>query len=467
MSLSPGIPTVVIAGVSSGAGKTTLMLGLLEALRRRGLTVQPFKVGPDFIDPAFHGLASHRPAVNLDGWMCGRDAVLDAVGRYAADADLALVEGMMGCFDGRDGGSDEGSTAQIAKWLGAPVVLVVDAGALVRSAGAIVLGFERFDPELRVEGVVFNRVGGARHLEWLRQAVTGVCRARVLGGLPHEPAVALPERHLGLVTAAEGGYTLALAETLAASVERELDLDALLRLATSAVERSHRPPGSAVASRPVRVGVARDRAFQFYYAENLDLLRRAGAELVFWSPMDDATLPEVDGLFLGGGYPEIHAERLSANAAMRQAVRKFAEAGRPVYAECGGLMYLAESLEDARGATWPMAGLLPARTRWVRGRLRLGYREIVTSAASLLGPAGTRARGHEFHASELEPPPASVERVYWINDGWINDGWINDGRIDNGRAEGYMVGRALMSYVHLHWASCPGIATRFVEACRA
>ena len=462
MSLSPGIPTVVIAGVSSGAGKTTLMLGLLEALRRRGLTVQPFKVGPDFIDPAFHGLASHRPAVNLDGWMCGRDAVLDAVGRYAADADLALVEGMMGCFDGRDGGSDEGSTAQIAKWLGAPVVLVVDAGALVRSAGAIVLGFERFDPELRVEGVVFNRVGGARHLEWLRQAVTGVCRARVLGGLPHEPAVALPERHLGLVTAAEGGYTLALAETLAASVERELDLDALLRLATSAVERSHRPPGSAAASRPVRVGVARDRAFQFYYAENLDLLRRAGAELVFWSPMDDATLPEVDGLFFGGGYPEIHAERLSANAAMRQAVRKFAEAGRPVYAECGGLMYLAESLEDARGATWPMAGLLPARTRWVRGRLHLGYREIVTSAASLLGPAGTRARGHEFHASELEPPPASVERVYWIN-----DGWINDGRIDDGRAEGYMVGRALMSYVHLHWASCPGIATRFVEACRA
>jgi len=212
----------------------------------------------------------------------------------------------------------------------------------------------------------------------------------------------------------------------------------------------------------VRVGVARDRAFQFYYAENLDLLRRAGAELVFWSPMDDATLPEVDGLFLGGGYPEIHAERLSANAAMRQAVRKFAEAGRPVYAECGGLMYLAESLEDARGATWPMAGLLPARTRWVRGRLHLGYREIVTSAASLLGPAGTRARGHEFHASELEPPPASVERVYWIN-----DGWINDGRIDDGRAEGYMVGRALMSYVHLHWASCPGIATRFVEACRA
>src|SRR6266849_2991984 len=297
------------AGVSSGVGKTTLMLGLLEALRRRGLTVQAFKVGPDFIDPAFHGLASHRPAVNLDGWMSGRDAVLDAVGRYAAGADVALVEGMMGCFDGRDGGSEEGSTAQIAKWLGAPVVLVVDAGALVRSAGAIVLGFERFDPELRVEGVVFNRVGGARHREWLRQAVMGACRSRVLGALPHAPEVALPERHLGLVTAAEGVYTPALGEAVATLVERELDLDALVNLATSAVERREVAAGPRFTGRPVRVGVALDRAFQFYYAENLDLLRRAGADLVFWSPMDDATLPEVDGLYLGGGYPEIYGER--------------------------------------------------------------------------------------------------------------------------------------------------------------
>src|SRR5262249_7704458 len=191
VSLPPHVPAVVIAGASSGVGKTTLMLGLLEALRRRGLTVQPFKVGPDFIDPAFHALATGRAPVNLDGWMCGREAVVEAVGRYAADADLALVEGMMGCFDGRDGATEEGSTAQIAKWLGAPVVLVVDAGALVRSAGAIVLGFERFDPELRVAGVVFNRVGGPRHVEWLRQAVASPCRARVLGALSHGPSVAL------------------------------------------------------------------------------------------------------------------------------------------------------------------------------------------------------------------------------------------------------------------------------------
>lgn len=456
MSASGPVPVIVIAGVSSGVGKTTLMLGLLEALRRRGLTVQAFKVGPDFIDPAFHALATGRPSYALDGWMCGREAVLATVARHTADADLALVEGMMGCFDGRDGDSDEGSTAQIAKWLGAPVVLVVDAAALVRSAAAVVLGFERFDPDLRVNAVVFNRAGGPRHADWLRRAVEGGCRTRVLGALPSAADVALPERHLGLVTAAEGGYAPALRRALAELVERHLDLDALLALATSAVERGAGAPAAAGRSRRVTIGVASDRAFQFYYAENLDLLRRAGADLVFWSPMDDAALPTVDGLYLGGGYPEIHAERLSTNAVMRHAVRKFAEGGRPVYAECGGLMYLAESLEDGGGVTWPMAGVLPARSRWVKGRLCLGYREVLTSAPSLLGPAGTRLRGHEFHASALEPPPASVERVYAVSDA------VGGGT----RAEGYVVGRALMSYVHLHWASCPDAPVRFVEACR-
>ncbi len=456
MSSSGGIPAIVIAGVSSGVGKTTVTLGLLEALSRRGLRVQAFKVGPDFIDPAFHALATGRPAYSLDGWMCGREAVLETVARHAADTELALVEGMMGCFDGREGGSDEGSTAQIAKWLGAPVILVVDAGALVRSAGAVVLGFERFDPELRLEGVVFNRVGGPRHVEWLRQAVEGACRSRVLGALPHAADVALPERHLGLVTAAEGGYAPGLRQALAALVERHLDLDALVALASSAVERPKAARGVAAQSRRVRIGVARDRAFQFYYAENLELLSRAGADLIFWSPMDDTALPEVDGLYLGGGYPEIHAKRLSANAVMRETVRKFAEGGRPVYAECGGLMYLAESLEDGSGVTWPMVGLLPARSRWVAGSLSLGYREVVTTASTLLGPAGTRLRGHEFHASALEPPPAFVQRVYQVDDG--------SGAPPRG--EGYVVGRTLLSYVHLHWASCPEAPARFVEACR-
>jgi len=448
------IPVVVIAGAASGVGKTTVTLGLLEALRRRGLRVQAFKVGPDFIDPGFHALAAGRPAYTLDGWMCGRERVMETVACRAADADVAVVEGMMGCFDGRDGESDEGSTAQVAKWLGAPVVLTVDAGALARSAGAIVLGFERFDPDLVLGGVVFNRVGGALHRRWLGQAVAGACRARSLGAIPHAPAAALPERHLGLVTAAEGGYTEALRERLAALVEDHVDVDAIIAMAQSTVRR--RPAAPAAPACRALIAVARDEAFQFYYAENLDLLRGAGAEIVCWSPLDDPELPDAGGLYLGGGYPEVHAARLAANAGMRRAVRKFAESGRPVYAECGGLMYLCDSLEDAGGTSWPMVGVLPARARWAGGPPRLGYREVETQAASLLGPAGIRVRGHEFHCSSLEPAPASVACVYRMEDGL-------DGPV---RSEGYAVGGALMSYVHLHWGSNPAVAERFVEACR-
>jgi len=448
------IPAVVIAGVSSGVGKTTLTLGLLEALSRRGLLVQAFKVGPDFIDPGFHALATGRPAYTLDGWMCGRERVVATVARQAADADLAVVEGMMGCFDGRDGESDEGSTAQVAKWLGAPVVLTVDAGALARSAAAVVLGFERFDPDLTLAGVVFNRAGGGLHRRWLAQAVKGACGTPVIGAMPHVADAALPERHLGLITAGEGGYTAELRERLAALVEEHVDVDWLIAAARSTVHR--RPPPPPAFARRARIAVARDDAFQFYYAENLDLLRGAGAEIVFLSPLDDRGLPEADGLYLGGGYPELHAGRLAANAGMRRAVREFAESGRPVYAECGGLMYLCDSLEDAAGTAWPMAGVLSARSRWSGGTLSLGYREVETQTPSLLGPAGTRVRGHEFHCSTLEPPPASVARVYRVADGL-------GGSV---RAEGYAVGGALMSYVHLHWGSNPAVAESIVEACR-
>jgi cobyrinic acid a,c-diamide synthase len=448
------IPIVVIAGVASGVGKTTLTLGLLESMRRRGLCVQAFKVGPDFIDPGFHALATGRAAYTLDGWMCGRERVIETVACRAADADLAVVEGMMGCFDGLDGETDEGSTSQVAKWLGAPVVLMVDAGALARSAGAVVLGFERFDPDLSLDGVVFNRAGGAPHRRWLTQAVESACRARVLGALPHALAAALPERHLGLITAAEGGYSEVLRDKLAALVEEHVEVDTIIAMARSTVRRC--PPAPSAPARRARIAVARDQAFQFYYAENLDLLRGAGAELVFWSPLADPELPDADGLYLGGGYPELHASRLAANAGMRRAIRKFAESGRPVYAECGGLMYLCDSLEDAGGAAWPMVGVLRARARWTGGPLCLGYREVETQAASLLGPAGTRVRGHEFHCSSLEPAPASATCVYRVEDGL-------DG---SARSEGYAVGGALMSYVHLHWGSNPGVADRFVEACR-
>jgi cobyrinic acid a,c-diamide synthase len=449
------IPTLVVAGVASGVGKTTLTLGLLEVLRRRGLVVQPFKVGPDFIDPGFHGLVGGRPSHNLDGWLCSRDFVRDMVARQAADADLALVEGVMGCFDGRGATSDEGSTAEVAKWLGAPVVLVVDAGAMARSAGAIVLGFERFDPDLDLAGVVFNRVAGETHWKWLREAVAGRCRAIPLGYLPRRDSLCLPERHLGLVTAAERGLSRELLDELSQAVEATVDVDGLLQLARSAVAPSDtpRPFGNRGGPARARIGVARDVAFQFYYPANFELLRAAGAELVFWSPLDDADLPDVDALYLGGGYPEVHAGRLAANVPMREAVRAFALGGRPVYAECGGLLYLTAALEDEAGALQPMVGLLPTVGRMAPKRLTLGYAEVEVTRATPLGPAGTVARGHEFHASRIDEVPDRVERAYTVR----------MGRGGPPRAEGYLIGETLMSYVHLHFGSNPAVPEHLVR----
>jgi cobyrinic acid a,c-diamide synthase len=444
----------MVAGVASGVGKTTVTLGLLEAFRRRGLAVQGFKVGPDFIDPGFHEVVTGRGSYNLDGWMCGRDHVLATVARHAADVDLAIVEGVMGCFDGLDATGDEASTAQVAKWLGAPVVLVIDVQAQARSAAAVVLGFETFDPELNLAAVIANRVGGDAHARGIREAIAARCRARVVGALAYEQLVTLTERHLGLVTAGEGGLTEEKRTRLADLVERSVDLDMLLELAAPVeVLTEGAATGMPLAPR-ARIGVAHDAAFCFYYRDNLALLRAAGAELVYWSPLTDSTLPVVDGLYLGGGYPELHASALGANKALRNTVRTFADEGRPIYAECGGLMYLAEALEDLDGTIHPMVGLLPATVRMRPRRLSLSYTEVTLQADSALGPSGTVARGHEFHFSSLDPVPASVSRVYRLRR-----------RRGDERDEGYQIGNALLSYVHLHFASNPRMAASFVTAC--
>jgi cobyrinic acid a,c-diamide synthase len=450
---------IVVAGAASGVGKTTVTLGLLEAYRRRGLRVQAFKVGPDFIDPGFHALVTGRPSYNLDGWMCGRDAVLSCVARHGADADLVVVEGVMGCFDGLDGESEDGSTAQIAKWLAAPVVLVIDAGRLSRSAGAVALGFERFDPALEVAAVIANGVGGVTHGEWVLGAIARACRAVPLGALPHDATLTLPERHLGLVTAGEGTFDGARRARLAAAIETSIDLDRLLALARPlslppALAR-HRARGG----RDTRIGVARDAAFQFYYAENLDLLEAAGATLVPWSPLGDRDVPDVDGLYLGGGYPELHAATLSDNAGVRRQLGEFAAAGKPVYAECGGLMFLARALEDAAGAARPMVGVLPATVSMRPPRMTLAYTEVVFTADTPLGKAGTTARGHEFHFSTMTEPEG-VARAYRVRAA----GAVH-ASAGAERPEGYLVGRTLMSYVHLHFASNPDLATAFVRAC--
>ena len=443
---------IVVAGTGSGVGKTTVTLGLLEAYRRRGVVVQAFKVGPDFIDPGLHEVVTGRPSYNLDGWMCGRDAVLATVARHTADAALAIVEGVMGCFDGADATGEEGSTAQVAKWLGAPVVLVIDAGGQSRSAAAVVTGFERFDPALTVAAAIANRVGGEGHGRWVLDAIRATCRAVPLGAIPRDPGLSLPERHLGLVTAAEGLLTPHFRTHLAETIERHVDLDGLLALA-SPLQAPAFPVSPPPEKRRVRVGIARDVAFQFYYPDNLAGLEAAGAELIFWSPLSDE-VPDVDGLYFGGGYPELHAQRLADNAGARKTVRALAERGTPIYAECGGLMYLAEAIDDMDGVAHPMVGLLPTTVRMRPRRMTLGYREVRFTADAPLGAAGTLARGHEFHYSTLDPVPASIPRV-----------WRLSGRHGDDRAEGYLIERALISYVHLHFASNPELPRAFVAAC--
>ncbi len=429
-----------------------MTLAILAALRRRGLTVAPFKVGPDFIDPGHHATVSGRMSRNLDGWMCGEKWVRRTFTAGSAGADLAVVEGVMGLFDGASGDSEEGSTAEVAKWLDGRVVLVVDARSQARSAAALVHGFVGFDPKLKFAGIIFNRVGSPRHEELLRQAVESVAGLPpVLGCLPRDAELTLGERHLGLVTAQDAPLGKELCDRLADWVEEHVDLDAILQVGAEKPLPGVRPAAPRQVPAKVRIGVARDEAFCFYYPDNLELLQAAGAELVPFSPLRDAALPEgIDGLYLGGGYPELKAEQLEGNRGLLEEIRSAALSGLPVYAECGGFMLLSESI-DGR----PMAGVFSAKARMLTKRKALGYREVAFTDDTPLGPAGTLVRGHEFHYSEMELPE-DVPRHYRMS---------RRGGVDLG-VEGYRVHNVLGSYVHLHFGSNPQVAENFVSFCR-
>jgi cobyrinic acid a,c-diamide synthase len=446
---------LVIAGTQSGVGKTTVTLGLLAALRRRGLVVQPFKVGPDFIDPGHHTRAAGRISRNLDGWMLSREANEDLFRRQVRQVDITVVEGVMGLFDGYDGASEAGSTAQMAKWLGLPVLLVVDARSMARSAAALVHGFAGFDPDLTLAGVIFNRVGSPTHLEYLQQALAALKGVRCFGGLPRDQELAIPERHLGLVTTEDHNLAEAYLNHLADWLETHLDLDGLLQ----ALPPLPLPEDLAIetVSPTVRLGVARDRAFCFYYQENLELLADSGAELVFFSPLEDRELPEnLHGVYLGGGYPELYAAPLAENYGLKQALKNLAAAGLPIYAECGGLMYLSREIQDLEGRAHAMAEVFPFLVRMLPRLKTLGYREVTLEADGLLGPAGTRARGHEFHYSEIVGEPNGVPCLYRLT----------PRRGGAGVAEGYCEQQVLASYVHLHFGSNPEVARHLVASCR-
>jgi cobyrinic acid a,c-diamide synthase len=447
------IPRLVIAGTASGVGKTTATVALTRAFRATGMRVAVFKCGPDYLDPTYHARAAGTASQNLDGWMMGKDAVRATFARATGDADIALVEGVMGLFDGASPTGEEGSTAEIAKWLEAPVVLVVDAGGMARSIAAVARGFATFDPELRVGAVLANRVGGAGHLELLRQALKS---PPILGGFPRDDEHGFPERHLGLFTADDERVPEALLDHWGATATTWCAIGALADLARSAPPVPAPIEGAAqAASARCRIGLAYDEAFHFYYADNLARLEALGAELVRFSPLHDASLPEVDGVYIGGGYPEAHAAELSSNTAMREAIVALASRGAPVYAECGGLMYLSNAIVTLDGARHPMVGLVPSEARMC-GKLRaLGYVEVETRTKTILGGAGSRFRGHQFRYSELSPPPEGIELAYSLRRRTGADTV----------AEGYRIGNVLASYVHAHWASNARVAEALVESC--
>jgi cobyrinic acid a,c-diamide synthase len=452
------IKGIVVAGPHSGSGKTTIALGLMAAWRRRGLRVAPFKIGPDFIDPGHHGRICGRDSRNLDGWMLSRDYNLRCFAEQTRDADIAVVEGVMGLFDGYDGRSEAGSTAQMAKWLRLPVLLVVDARSMARSAAALVQGFENFDPDLTFAGVLFNQLGSRRHFAYLREAVDGHLRMPCLGGIEKQSEIAVPERHLGLTTHIDHRFSEEMVNRLADLVESGVDLDRLSASSSAAVvPPGSRPPAPAAGSR-ARIGVAWDNAFCFYYPDNFDLLRSAGAELIYFSPLRDADLPAgVDGLYLGGGYPELYADRLSQNTTMQRQIRQASRDGMPVYAECGGLMFLGRALWDLDGKRFPMTGCLPVETRMLPRLKSLGYRQVELAADTLLGPAGLTVRGHEFHYSEIRRIDTPVDRAYRVS----------RGNAAESHREGFCNHNTLGSYMHLHFGSRPECARYFVENCSA
>ncbi|MEW6601147.1 MAG: cobyrinate a,c-diamide synthase [Nitrospirota bacterium] len=497
---------IVIAGTHSGCGKTTITLGLMAALIKKGLTVQPFKTGPDFIDTGLHKLVTGRTSRNLDLWMCGRDYAAGCFTRHAADADIAVVEGVMGMYDGNI------STADLAVSLGLPVILVVDAYGMAESAGAVVNGFMNFRtqntdyrtqttehpekkhngagrsqknespvsglrvPAPQISGVIFNRIASDRHYQRVKESVQDV---PVLGYLPRDMHFNIPHRHLGLVVAEESPIHAEEIDKLADAVLEHIDVNEIVRKCGSAEARKANPPSPPFVkggdsselltlNSKLRVAVAYDKAFCFYYEDNLELLRNAGAEIVTFSPLTDIGVPDgADALYIGGGYPELHADKLSSNKPMLESIKKWSDKGGPVYAECGGFMYLTEGIYDFEDAFHPMAGVFPFMTMMKKGRSSLGYREAVLREDSLLGKKGTVVRGHEFHYSEIlnsaeerkrgcrgeVPSPLNCAKIYSVKNGEAQ--YIYD--------EGYRVKHTLGSYIHVHFGSNLSIAESIID----
>lgn len=451
----------LIGGTSSGSGKTTLTLGLLRALAQRGLRVQPFKVGPDYIDTGWHTRVTGVPSRNLDAFMLPAPTIQSLFQHHAAQADVAVIEGVMGLFDGYGVDPLYCSSAGMARQLGCPVILVVDGKAVSTSAAATVLGFKLFSPEVPLAGVILNRVNSAEHYALLKNAIETYCQIPVLGRVPVVADASLPERHLGLFTAHD---TLTFAprwDALAEVIAQHVDLDALLRLAELPTPAQPAAPlypdWLEGAGEGLTLALAEDEAFNFYYPDNLELLEAAGVRLVRFSPLHDSHLPPCDMVYLGGGYPELHAQQLADNLPMRTALRAAHQRGVAIYAECGGLMYLGEWLVTAAGQRWPMVGIFPGESRMNQSLTRFGYCQATAMEDTLLAARGETLRGHEFHYSDFHTTATPVLQCSKTRDGVEMAGWQG----------GYQSGNTLASYLHVHFMQHPALLRHWFARARA
>lgn len=448
---------IVIAGSRSGVGKTTISLGLMAALKNRAYKVQPFKVGPDYIDPGFHSLICDSNSYNLDSYFLGTAGVKSLFCSKSRSADISLIEGVMGLFDGK-GKKSTSSTAEIAKTLKSPVVLIIDARKVAQSAAAVVYGYKNYDPELNLKGVIINNISSSHHFKLLKEAIKSrMPELSVLGYLPKIEDLKLPERHLGLVPVSETEELNSYTERLIEVMEKYIDLDQLIELAAPAEKLSaaakHSIAGfssqfkNQILAADIKVAVASDQAFNFYYQYNLELLKAAGAEIVKLSPLTDTELPEVDAFYLGGGFPESFLKELAANKKFKSDLKIKAESGLPIYAECGGLMYLCSQVENLAGEKFEMLDIISAKIKMTSSLQEMGYREVKALSENLLFKKGERARGHVFHYSKITDTAADIIRSYSYR----------------GQKEGYRpAANILASYLHLHFASNPKIVENFL-----
>ncbi|USG64528.1 cobyrinate a,c-diamide synthase [Brevibacillus ruminantium] len=458
---------LVIAGTGSGAGKTTVTIGLMAALKRRGHVVQGFKCGPDYIDPTYHTAVTGRVSRNLDSWMLDHHTMKEIFARGSNGSDIAIIEGVMGMYDGKDPTNDKGSTAEISILTKTPVLLVINAQSMARSAAAIVKGFQMLNQQARIVGVIANKVGSEGHYKIVKTAIEQECGVPVVGYLKRESDLEIPERHLGLVPSVERGELNPLFERLAELIADTVDLDQIWELAKTeplSVEprmfaavplgEAGHPPSEAAGEDLVKIAVAKDPAFHFYYPENFELLQAYGAKLLFFSPLAGEPVPEdADGLYIGGGFPEEFAAELSRNEAVLASFRKAIRSGLPTLAECGGFMYLTEAIETTDGSSYPMVGLIKGKVTMQKRLAALGYREITGTANNFLLGSDEQAKGHEFHysifAADSELPCAYQTKG-----------------MRGSKSEGYAQDNLVAGYTHLHFASNPGLAKRWVERCR-